>query len=128
MSTTLQETTTSFEVDDAGLAAVRTPRDDLVLEAADGDGRYELAEGPFERYERTLAVEPLGDGRHRVRETTRWELAIPLWGRLFRPVVRKALARHGAPDGDGAAAPWWSPPTRFDARSAQVLSRLCGMA
>ncbi len=70
-------------------------------------------------------------GTHRVTETTRWVLAIPIWGFLFRPLVRKVLARHEVPPGPGEAtrsAPWWSPPARLDARATQVLSRLCGLA
>lgn len=130
----MQETTTSFEVDAEGLSAVRLPRGGIVAEVPVGPDHYGLGSGPFEHYQRTIEVEDLGSGRHRVTETTRWELAIPLWGRLFRPLVRGILARHSAPPpppGPGDPAPkipWWSPPTLFDARSAQVLSRLCGLA
>ena len=128
---------TTFDVDSAGLDALRIPRDDLVLEAADGPDHFTLAEGPFEHYERTLTIGDAGSGEgdtHRVTETIQWALAIPIWGRLFRPVVRRTLIRHAAPPpqlGPGAPAtraPWWSPPSRLNARSAQVLSRLCGLA
>ncbi len=127
-------TTTTLDVDDDGLAALRLPRDDMVLERADGPDRFTLAEGPFDSYDRTIEVVDLAGGTHRVTETTRWSLAIPIWGGMFRPLVRRQLARHVAPGPEGPdgptkpGAPWWSPPTRFDARAAQVLSRLCGMA
>ncbi|QXC63143.1 MFS transporter [Aquihabitans sp. G128] len=132
----MRETTSEYEVDDVGLAAVRTPRDDLLLEVADGPDRFGCAQGPFDRYERTVVVAPApsgAEGRHLVTETVRWELAIPIWGGLFRPLVRRLLHRTEAPPppepGAAAArAPWWSPPARFDARSAQVLSRLCGLS
>lgn len=91
-------TTTTFEVDDTGLEAVRAPRDGLAREVAAGADRFALDEGPFDHYERTLQVEGLSSGSHRVTETTRWDLAIPIWGVLFRPLVRRALARHQAPE------------------------------
>ncbi len=134
MARSAQEATATFETDDAGLAGVRAVRDDLLLEAADGPDRFVCAEGPFEQYERTLVVDDLGPDRHRVTETTRWELAIPLWGALFRPVVKRVIRRTEAPPpppGPGEPerrAPWWSPPARLDARSARILSLLCGMS
>lgn len=129
----MRRTTTTLDVDDAGLAALRAPRDDLLLEEPLGDDRFGCTEGPFDDYERAIAVEDLGGGTRRVTETTTWALAIPIWGFLVRPLVRRSLARHEAPPPPGPgdpprAPPWWSPPTRLDARSAQVLSRLCGLA
>ena len=124
--------TTSFTVDAAGLAALRVPRADLLLERTDGPDHFVLAEGPFAHYDRTLTVVPAGEA-YEVTETIQWELAIPIWGRLFRPLMRRTLVRTGPPilpaDGEPPArAPWWSPPTRLTARSTQVLSRLCGLA
>ncbi|MEZ5178544.1 MAG: MFS transporter [Acidimicrobiales bacterium] len=138
----MRTTTTTFEVDDEGLARVRAPRDDLVLERAEGPDRFACETGPFEAYERTVDVEDLGDGRHRVTETTSWVLGIPIWGVLFRPLVSRQIARHEAPPapdpvsaGDepgtepaALTSPWWSPPARLDLRSSQVLSRLCGLS
>ena len=136
--------TSTFEVDETGLAAVLHPRDDFVLEQAPTnapDHRFGLAEGPFDHYERRVAVEPLGDQvddpltatRYRVTETVDWQLAIPIWGALFRPLVKRIAVRKEAPpllgpDDDRPASPWWSPPARLDARSASVLSRLCGLS
>lgn len=120
-----------IDTDAAGLAALREPVDDLVLERADGPDRFVLEEGPFHRYERTLTVEPVGDGDQvRVTETVRWKLAIPVWEPLFRPLFRSIVRRSDAPivDAETAAttrAPWWSPPARLDARASSALSRLC---
>lgn len=125
-------TTTIQETDDAGLAALRRARDYLYLEAVAGPDRYELAEGPFEHYERTLTVEPVGPGRHRVTQVIRWRLAIPIWRPLFKPLVTRLIGSYQPPLDPEAAAdeptPWWSPPARFDARAASVLSRLCGLS
>ena len=115
---------------------MQAPRDDLVFEEIVAPGRYACASGPFEHYERTLDVEPLGPDRHRVTETARWVLAIPIWGVLFRPMVRKMVVRREAPEPlpvgpDGQAvytSPWWSPPARFDRRASQILSRLCALS
>ncbi|MEO6988751.1 MAG: MFS transporter, partial [Aquihabitans sp.] len=118
------------------MAALQAPRNDLMLEDVVEPGRYTCTEGPFEHYERTLDVESLGQARYRVTETTRWVLAIPIWGVLFRPLVRKMVVRREAPEpvafGPGGEpvfiSPWWSPPARFNARSSQILSRLCALS
>ncbi len=125
-------TTTTFEVDEDGLARVREPRTDLLAEQAEGPDRWTCLEGPFDDYQRTISLEPLADHRYRVTETTRWQLAIPLWAPLFRPLARRVIGRSEAPaaavDGEEPTAPWWSPPARLDARASRVLSRLCGLS
>jgi MFS family permease len=109
-------------VDDAGLERWLRPADGLVRERADGDRRFGLDEGPFRRYERTVAVQPAGDGRHEVTSTVDFRLAIPYVGWLVALPVAAWLRRPGAP------LPWWGPPARLDARSAGVLGTLCGFA
>jgi MFS family permease len=123
-------TTTTYDVDAEGLAAVRSPRDDLLLESELAPDRFGCAEGPFDAYERTVVATELPDGIHRVTETTTWSLAIPIWGALFRPLVRRILGgrRAPAPPGASVRSPWWAPPARLDVRSAQILSRLCGLS
>jgi len=130
-------TTNRFETDDAGLAALLVPREDLVLEARDpaprSDGAHQFicAEGPFEHYERTVVATAAGPGRLHIEEAIRWRSAIPLWGRIFRPLIERQLQRTKAPpapDEDQPAAPWWSPPSRLDARASAILSRLCGLS
>lgn len=125
----LTTTTTTFTADDDLLAGLRRPREDVLLEVVDGPDRFRLGDGPFERYERELVAEPAGDGLHRVTQTVRWQLAIPLWWPLFRPLVRRLIRSYRpAPAVDpDARSPWWSPPTRFDARSTSILSWLCGL-
>ncbi len=122
-----------FETDDEGLAALLVPRDDMVLERSAGGGVFELDHGPFTHYERKVTSRAAGPGRHQIEELVEMELAIPIWGRLFRPLVRRTTRRSEAPplrgpDDPPPSAPWWSPPARLDARAAQVLSRLCGLS
>lgn len=131
----LRFTTTSstLDVDDDGLAALLSPRNDAMLERTESPGTFVLAEGPFDHYRRTVVVDAGRLGRHRVVETTEWHLAIPIWGRLFQPLVKRMIRRRQAPalPTPGAAPPsppWWSPPARLDTRAAQVLSRLCGLS
>jgi len=102
-------------VDDAGLAELRTRRDDLVGEIDLGDDTFGLAEGPFEHYERTLEVQPDG-ADHRVTERFSYAMALPVWWIAFWWPMRHGL-RH-------RSNPWWAPPDRLDARAARVLSLL----
>ena len=84
------------DLDDDGLADLRTPRDDVVAEQPLGDGRYGLSHGPFSHYERTLEVTPSPGlaNRHRVTERFTWRLAIPVWYLLFAWPMRRALRRR----------------------------------
>jgi MFS family permease len=149
---TTTTTVNRFTTDADGLAALLQPRDDLLLEAPVAEPpagipvedaaagttihRFTCAAGPFERYDRSVEARPaapLDDGDEasafEVVEEIRWKSAIPIWGGLFRPLIRRQLQRDAAPaPGAPPAAPWWSPPARLDARSAQVLSRLCGLS
>ena len=126
--TTLNE----LDVDEDGLHALVVPRDDVLLEdlesvdPAGHDFHFVCAEGPFVTYDRTVHADRLDGGGYHVREEIVWDVAIPLWGALFRPLVARQLRRTGPPevlDEDQAArrAPWWSPPARLDARSAAAL-------
>ena len=108
----------------ARLRHLEAPRDDIVGEAAAGDGRFTLASGPFERYERRLRVEPAPDagaGALRLTEEVDFRLAVPVWRPLFTPLARRALR---SPDRDPARRPWWAPPDRFEPRAARVLALL----
>lgn len=134
----MRTTTNELDVDGDGLAALLQARDDLVLERPEGGGRFALEVGPFDHYERTVRSVPLeaprADGAtHHVVEVVEWDLAIPIWEPLFRPVVKRMVRRSEAPALRGPGeppppSPWWSPPARLDARSAAVLSRLCGVS
>lgn len=115
-------------VDEERLGELLAPRDDLVVERAVDDHTFEAVGGPFRHYRRTVRVEPAGDpdgdaggrGRHRVTETTEFTLALPVWGVLFLPPVKRALRRRGS-----TRSPFWAPPDRLDPRAGTVLAVLC---
>lgn len=113
--TTIEET---VEVDDAGLAAYRAPRCDVVEERADGDGRFVLENGPFSHYQRTLRVEPGADGTHAVTHRVEFRLAVGSWWRLFQLPMRRTLRQAGR------RPPWWAPPQVLDAQAAASLASL----
>lgn len=110
--------TTETTCDDHELERRRRPRNDIVAESAAADDRYELAEGPFREYERTLSATRSGDA-WTVQETTSYRLAIPVWGWLFQLPVRRALR-----DRRESFGYWWAPPDRLDTRAAMVLGLL----
>jgi MFS family permease len=114
-------------VDDAELAELLRPRDDVVAEVATGDGRFAAAHGPFSTYSRTVDVDGRrdADGRRSATETIRFRLAVPFWWVLFALPYRSALARPPGPARQ--RTPWWAPPDRLDARAATVLGLLCGI-
>jgi MFS family permease len=124
------------EVDDAEVARLLAPRDDLLLETplerTPDSARFGCEEGPFAHYERSVTVDD-SDGAHRVTETIDFSLAIPVFGFLFVKPVKWTLAPSrprrvvGDPDG-GAHTPWWSPPDRLDLRAANVLGLICGLS
>jgi len=105
------------------LARVLAPRNDVVTEAAHGDGRFTAVAGPFSSYSRAVDVEPEPDGRSRVTETTRFRLAIPVWGLLFVWPYKRELRRLEGRD--RGRHPFWAPPDRMDARASSVLGLLC---
>ena len=79
------------------------------------------AEGPVERYRRTVIVEPLGGGQVQVTEQFDYRLDIPVWRALFNTPFRRALCR-------GRELPWWHPPDRFTARQARITALLAALA
>jgi MFS family permease len=118
------------------LDALLQPRDDLVRETTVGSDRptpagpirhrFGLADGPFRTWERTVDVaEPASLRRpDRIAATERIEfrLALPVWGFVFTPLLVRSLKRRR---GGTSRMPWWAPPTRLDARAANVLALLC---
>jgi len=104
------------------------PRDDIVLEHDDGDGRFTLAEGPFRHYERTVVAAP-ADGAVSVTQTFDFRLPPATWPFLLNPAVRSALRRPPpAPTGGRRRLPWWYPPQRPDARAATILGLLATLS
>jgi MFS family permease len=113
---------TTRDVDDDELAAILLPRTDPATEVEIEPGVFALDDGPFDAYERVVAVAPgAGPGRNEVTETTRYELAVPVWGFLFRPLVTRTI-RHPPEPGTQL---WWLPPDRLNRRMATVLAILC---
>lgn len=104
-------------VPDDALGRARRPRDDVVVEVADGDDRFTAASGPFARYERTLH----SDAEGRVSEQIDYRLAPMVWPFPFAGLYRRALASPGA-------RPWWSPPETPDRHAATALGSLCALA
>jgi len=118
--------TRSLDADE--LAALLTPRNDIVLErleSANGEHEDERqfvqVEGPFERYERRVV--PLADGT--VRETVDFLLPPGTWRLLLNAAVRSTLRR---PPRAGGRMPWWAPSQRPDPRAAQVLGLCAALA
>lgn len=117
-----------IEIPRTQLDSFTQPRCDVLNEQAEGDGRFVAAEGPFRDYERTISVaDASGDPNHvTVLETTRFQLAVPIWGLLFvwpfRRAVRRVTGRQTR------RSPPWAPPDILDARSATVLGLLCTTA
>ena len=114
---------------DEAIAWLRARNDVLIENRIGGDeGRsaiFEAHAGPFHSWERTVTITDVEDGRVVVDEVVHYDLAVPVWGVLFRPALRHHLRRapttHGKP-------PWWAPPEALDARAATVLSLLCVFA
>jgi MFS family permease len=117
----MARTVVSTTTDPEGAAVLVAPRDDLVRERSTGPDTFEAAEGPFRSYQRTTLLEEHDDGTVTVTEQTDFRLALPVWGLVFTPLMRRALAQRW-PE---SKTPWWSPPDRFDARQSTVLGLLC---
>ena len=104
---------------------VRAPRDDIVRERADGDGRFVQESGPFLEYERVV-----GDGADgtTIEERTAYRYHLPWFGWLFALPIRWTIARRGHdPASDRPPAhrtPAWAPPDRLTPRQLSVLGLL----
>ncbi|MFV2038789.1 MAG: MFS transporter, partial [Acidimicrobiales bacterium] len=127
--------TTRYVVDEKGLKALLTPRDDFIVaeKRCDGDS-FALEHGPFDHYERSVTAEPGSDDEIVVTEHISFRLAAPAWRILLTHPVRRSLRARGnavaSPLGpqarkSGSGVPWWAPPDRFDAATARSVSLLC---
>lgn len=112
--------TAAHTVDDAGLAALLEPRDDIVAERRIDDANFGLAHGPFTRYHRSITVEGLDDGHHRVTEHYDFRAAVLVWSVLYTPLVRRALRSRRL----ARSQPWWAPPDRLDATTTRTIALL----
>ncbi len=112
--------TTEATVDAGEVDRILAPRGGLVLERQSGPGSFEAEEGPFDTYRRAVELDPLPDGRSRVRQTVEYRFSLPYFRWLFGPALRWHLRRLRP-----GPAPWWSPPDRIDAATARTLAALC---
>jgi len=106
---------------DEGLAAARRPWAGIVREQPAGADRWGGEAGPVAGWERSLEVEDLGDGRHRVTQRTTYQLDLPFFAWLFALPTRRELRRlplRGSP-------PWWAPTEALDRQAARAVCALC---
>ena len=108
-------------LDGRHLAAARRSWSGLVREQEDDPDRWTAAAGPTSRWERTLEVEPLPDGRHRVTQRIDYRLDLPFFAWLFALPTRRELRRLPL----RAAPPWWAPTEPLDRRAARAVCALC---
>ena len=120
----LRRVVSEATIDDKGLARALRPRRSVVLEEEAGDGTFVATGGPLADYRRTVEDEPMGEGRHQVRQTVEYRVDLPFWGWLFWFPLRRHLARLDT----GPGVPWWAPPDRLDPRAASTLAVLCGLS
>lgn len=78
-----------------------------------GELRFAQATGPFDGYERRVAI-----GDDEIVETTRATFTIPWFRWLLRWPIRLTLARRLAYPG------WWAPPDRVEPRQLTILGLL----
>ena len=127
--------TQTLELDPVALAQRLRPRDDLLVkesvkeptpEATPGEGAtsgsatFDVEEGPFDQYERTVEWTARPDGTAAVTESFRWRTAIPYWSGLYRPLAKRALRDGIAP----GRRPWWSTPDRLSARQSTLVATM----
>ncbi|MEZ5234624.1 MAG: MFS transporter [Acidimicrobiales bacterium] len=131
----MPRTERTLTLDEPALDARCRPRDGLVLErlgceeaTADGGRRlvFEGVDGPCPRYRRTveIAPAPAADGRRTAVEQLDYDLPVPFWGWLVRPVFGFELRRRG----DRRGQPWWAPPQRLQPHQVDALCRLVILA
>lgn len=131
----MPRTSRSLTVDDHALAALCRPRDGLMAEALTADRRnadgtrtltFEGVDGPCPRYVRRVEIgsPARADGRHAVTLTTDYDLPVPYWGPVVRPVFAFELRRRG----DRRGQPWWAPPQRLQPAQVDSLARLVVLA
>ncbi len=101
------------------LTELRSPRRDLLIETRSGPDEWTIADGPFREYRRRLDVVEQRDGSWSVDETIEFRLALPLWGPLFVPMVKRDLASL---DRRPRSRWWWPSSEIVTERSATLIS------
>ncbi len=105
---------------DTDVSWLASPRDDLILETAAGDGAYIQAEGPLAAYRRTLTRNPDGS----IDEVTRYRVGLPWFGWVFAPFVRHTLRHRPSSSQSPGRQPWWAPPDRLTPDQILVIGLL----
>lgn len=100
------------------------PRQTPLVERATDAGEFVCETGPVFDYSRSVEILAESAAGTEVRQTVEFRLAIPYWGWLFGPPMRRQLGRLE----NTGRRPWWSPPDNFDARSATVLGCLAALS
>lgn len=101
-------------------AAFLDPRTDLLIETEVEPGRFVQDVGPFRTYERTVKVHPAPPGTVKISETTRFRMAIPVWGRLIDLLMARAL-------GETDRRPrhrWWWPDEVVTSHTTNLIALL----
>ena len=112
-------------VDGAGPAVLVGPAPDDPGPPPDEVVAFTAATGPVAGYRREVVVRPVDGERYEVRSVTRFSVAVPYFGLLFVPALRRSLRRVPTTAGH---QPWWAPPDRLDARAAGILGVLAAAA
>ncbi|HVV37849.1 MAG TPA: MFS transporter [Acidimicrobiales bacterium] len=108
------------------LDAVLQPRTVTVTEVRDGEHDFVATDSMAGRYRRSVAFEPLDDGRFRVRQRVEIGTSgnMGMWEVLFGPMLAGHLGRIGVND----KPPFWYPPDQVDDRAIGVLARVSTVA
>src|SRR5438105_15288901 len=69
------------------------PRRQVVIEDDGDDGTFVAHAGGMARYSRTVDAEPAADGMVAVTQRVDFQLAVPYFGFLFVPLVKRHLGR-----------------------------------
>lgn len=86
-----------------------------------GSARFEALEGPYRSYERVVEWEPTGDTTFRFRQFVRFWPALPVFGPMYFPLMRRALQN---PMRKGRR-PFWALPDRLSPEQATVVAVMC---
>lgn len=111
-------------VDAATRDRLLTARDDMVLERETAPGRFDLIEGPFHEYSRTVEVGEETAAGTDIVQTLEYRAAMAGFGAMFARPIRRQMADLS---GD-RPWPWWSPPERQNARVSEMVALLCALA
>ena len=116
----MAQLTRTVSADQAAAARLGEPRDDVVVETAEDEGRFTARTGPFTAYQRTLTTDADGS----VTEVIDYTLAPLVYLVPFGLLLRHALAHRPR----SGTKPFWAPPETTDAAAATTIGALCTLA